>query len=93
MKIVEIEMSQQHTDHSVGVSVAQVTFHTDQNNQTHFTCLLKADALAEHPAQSQRLMFVHDALRQLRRMPEFRSGREVITFAKRMIGAPEGLAA
>ncbi|MEQ9692564.1 hypothetical protein [Shimia sp. SDUM112013] len=93
MKIVDIEMSEQFVDINAGMSVAQVTFHTDQNSQTHFTCLLRSEDVNAQPAPNQRLMFVRDALRQLRRMPEFRSGRDAITFGRRLLGAHEGLAA
>lgn len=93
MKIVDIELSDQITDPTAGMSIAQVTFYTDQHSQTHFTCLLRAEEVAQHSENRRRLMFIQDAMRQLMRMPEFRSGREVITFAKRLMGGQEGLAA
>jgi len=72
MHVTQIELSERYIDPVDRRDCAQVWFHSDKT-VTH----MKAHARRAAPIPE----LVKDAVRQLRRMPEIRSGREVLSFA------------
>ena len=72
MHITEIELTNRRVDPLTREDCADVTFNAGD---------VVACFLARAPRAASALVLVNDAMRQLRRMPEFRLGRDTLGFA------------
>ncbi|SPF79675.1 hypothetical protein [Pseudoprimorskyibacter insulae] len=83
MLIKEIEVSDlSHNDAEIGVSHAIVAFLTEDST-IHIAC--KAANLFARSTEVMRSSLIRDAVRQLRRMPEFRAGHRDFRFAPGLV--------
>lgn len=76
MYITQIEVSEYPSRHGELRRRAHVRLQSDRK-QVQMECAIRED----EARAGSRLAFIRDALRQVRRMPEFRRGTEEITFA------------
>lgn len=77
MLVTDIEISQYHYDTRSSRHLATVAM-TCKNRVVSLFCQL--DLPRNEPAKDRASAFVRDAIRQLRRMPEFRSGSATLEF-------------
>ena len=78
MHVVDIQISNPTYRQSLGELSAMVSLHGDARD---IRLLCQVPAAPEKQEGEGRTALIREALRQLRRMPELRAGRETLSFA------------
>ncbi|CUH52659.1 hypothetical protein SAMN04488037_11510 [Shimia marina] len=78
MHVTDIQISNPTYRQTLGEFSAMVSLSCDARD-VRLLCNVPAEE--EQSKGARRLAFIRDALRQLRRMPEIRTGREEVSFA------------
>ena len=78
MHVTEIQISNPMYRQTLGELTAVVSL-SDETRDVRMLCAVPAQE--DSPKAEGRLALIKDALRQLRRMPEIRTGREQVSFA------------
>lgn len=78
MHVTEIQISNPTYRQTLGELSAVVSL-SGETRDIRLHCAVQAQE--HHPKGEGRLALIHEALRQLRRMPEIRGGKEELSFA------------
>lgn len=84
MHVTDIQISNPTYRQAVGELSAVVSLSSDSRD-VQLICAVPAEL--EHRKSDGRIALIREALRQLRRMPEMRTGREVLSFAPGLYAA------